>query len=375
MNKKRISLIALIMFAIMALCAPVMAGDAANADITGQPQLSLAEAVKLALHNSETLEKARLGTQLADENREDAALMWHPSWTYNAPDGTDGIYSALLATRYAYSAAEKNETITEDTIVADTIKKYYEVLMASQEVSGKEKSLAAAETADKIAQLNYQVGLGSWLQAMQAQTNLAAAQAALTAAQNDLAKAYLSLNQQVGLAPESRPELTDQPSYSEYVVDNLTSKVNGIISDSPIRWISREGIKLQNRLVDAPGSTEQDDLEAQQAELDADAMEKTTANALYNLYYGIKNMETSYAAAQEGLKLARQGVKIAELKQEIGMGTKAEVETAQIALANAEQGLFTLTCQHELLEVAFEKPWTAGVVAGSASSASTQQNS
>lgn len=374
MNKRCTAVITLVLFVIMALSAPVMAEDVANAVLKEQQQLSLTQAVQMALRNSETLEKARLGTQLADENREDAALMWHPSWTSNAPDGTEGIYNALLATRYAYSAAEKNETITEDTIVADTIKKYYEVLMAAQAVGSKEKNLASVETAHKIAKLNYEVGLGSWLQMLQAETNLTTAQATLSSAQNDLAKAYVSLNQQVGLDLESSPQLTDQPNYAEYVVDNLSSKVNGIISDSPTRWISREGAKLQNRLVDAPGSTEQDDLEAQQAELSVDAMDKATANALYSLYYGIKNMETSYLAAQEGLKLAQQGLKIAELKLEIGMGTKAEVLAAQNSLAAAEQGLFTLTCQHELLKVAFEKPWTASAIAGGSGNNPSQQS-
>ena len=65
---------------------------------------------------------------------------------------------------------------------------------------------------------------------VQENQSYAAAQTSLTTAQANLDTAYQKFNQLVGLAPDDRPVLTDQPSFAPLVIGSLDAEVSRVLA-------------------------------------------------------------------------------------------------------------------------------------------------
>ncbi len=369
MRRRFMGAIVLILFIVLALQVPVFAGTGDDEVLN----LSMDDAVSRALRYSNTLKSTKLDTQIAEQNRGDLAGVWHPSFItdYNETADDEGLYKAMPALDYAIDAARKAEKMQEDTVVAATYKKYYDVLEALDTLQGAEKAYASAEQQYAIKKLYFEVGMLSNIELQQAGITFATGKTNLAAAQNSLEKAYIAFDQQVGLDTSSRPNLTDVPEFAALEVQNLDSAIKSIVKNSPSQWLAKEGAKLAERLSDTPGSTEQDSIGAEQADIDADALYDSTVEAVYGIYYGAKGIEDGYQVALEGLKLAEKAYTVAQLQYEVGMGTQADVLKAESALADAWNTVQALVYQHNLMKIAFEKPWCAGAVMGSSSASAS----
>ncbi|MEW5898836.1 MAG: TolC family protein, partial [Bacillota bacterium] len=175
-----------------------------------------------------------------------------------------------------------------------------------------------------------------------------------------------------------RPVLVDSPpSFAVLEVADLTATVEGIVSNSPMQWIMDEGADLQERLAGLTGSSEKGKIKADQARLDAEKNRDDTRSRVYNTYYTLKQLEDSYSTVQRQMRLAEDSLKLSQLSYELGLVTRADVLSAQAALAQARAALFELTCRHALLKIAFYKPWVAGAVmsSGTGSAGGSTQSS
>lgn len=339
------------------------------------PELSLEQAVARALRYSKTLERSVLDVTYADEARDDASLAlvggFGADWATNYEPGVEGPYAGYLAADYGYEKAQKMKELQEDIVVADVHAKYYGILKAKEKLAAAEAALAAEEKKYAAAEARFQVGMLSRTALNQAAMQLAQRRAELASAQSSLDNAYVAFNQLIGLYPEDRPVLTDTVTFAALEVSNLSSVVAGVVGDNPLQWIADEGAELQERLIGLTGSGDQAEILADQAELDAAIMEEDTRTTAYSLYYTVKQLEEAYNAALEGVRVAEEGLRVARVMYEVGLVAATDVVSAEAALAQANQALFDLACQHELMKMAFYKPWTAGVLMGGTGSGSS----
>ncbi len=346
------------------------------------PEMTLEKAVQLALRYSKSIERSVLDVTYAEDMREDTGLalaLFNPNWATQYTPGVEGFYAAYLSADYGYESAAKKRALQEDLVIGDVYNKYYGLLQVKKKVDAAKAALSAEENRYKVAQARFQVGMLSRIDLDKAQAQLEKVRADLIAAESEIENAYVAFNQLVGLDPEDRPVLVDSPpSFAALEVADLTATVEGIVSNSPMQWIMDEGADLQERLAGLTGSSEKGKIKAEQARLDAEKNRDDTRSRVYNTYYTLKQLEDSYSTVQRQMRLAEDSLKLSQLSYELGLVTRADVLSAQAALAQARAALFELTCRHALLKIAFYKPWVAGVVmssgTGSAGGGSTQSS-
>lgn len=355
-KKHRLPVIFLMLLLMVCGVAPAIAADSSDDELV---TLTLDQAISRAVRYSDNLAKTKLSTDTAEDNLTDAQLNWNSAWVTDYVPGTEQYYQALLNARYNYDAALKNEEIQKDSIAATTRSKYYNVLQSVKSLEQKKKELEIAERQEFIAQSKYSVGFISWSEWRQTDLSLTEAQSAVVKAENDLETVYRSFDRQVGLDISIRPVLTDEPAFEEMQIDNPGAVIRSIVSDSPETWVTSENLELKERLLDYPGSTDQDEISLEQAKINADIQKTNSIDSLYDIYYSIISLEKSYQSTLVSLELAEKELKNTELKVSVGLASSSDLMNAQLSLLKQQNSLFSIVCQHELLKIEFEQPWAS----------------
>ncbi len=341
--------ISILLFIFFIGLAPV----SANIDTAGE--LSIEEAVAMALETSKTLAKTALNLESVYEALQDAQDNWNDAWTVY-PD-MEQYYVAFLNARYSYTSALTNELVQKESIALETRTKYYNVMQCIKIVEQKNKELELAQREHYIVKAKYQVGLADWSNLRQAAADLADVEASALDAQNSLDSAYRVFNQLVGLDEGSTPILTEAPVFEALEVEDLEHAVTDIISRSPDIYLSGENIALIERVVKYTDSSDQDELNLKLAEISRDITMTESMNALINMYNSIVSLEKSYSIEQDKLETAELELTYTKLKNSVGLVSNTEVLNAELALMKQQNNLFSILCQHQLLRIEFEKPW------------------
>ncbi|ACA60607.1 TolC family protein [Candidatus Desulforudis audaxviator] len=334
------------------------------------PELTLNEAVTLAIRQSAALKKAGLDVDKAEELRRQAAdqLTFTPVRGGSYDPRVEIAWYSLLSADLNWQMSKRTQNVEEDRLVLSTCRKYWDVLKAKEKVRAAEAGVRKAELALRKTRALARVGMSA--PGMSPQVALAGAEAALAgartglaAARNELDAAYEGLNQLTGFWPQYRPVLVDSVEFRPVEVDNLDVHVQRVLESSPAVWLANEGVtlaKYAQELMWARGQYtpyKVRQIEVEQAELDAVSARDAVRLATRELYYSLRSLEAAHAAALEQVKAAQEALRVTLLAREVGMATAADVAEREAALAEAEQELFDLACQHAYLKLAFQKPW------------------
>ncbi|MEW6772098.1 MAG: TolC family protein [Bacillota bacterium] len=338
--------------------------------------LSLAEAVELALANSQELKQAYLEVEAAKETRREA---WE---TYNAvllrtyipgqdlyvslPTGEDP-QGLVYITNFNWLVKQKNYEAKKDSVIATVYKKYYGLLQEIEKIRAQELALAEKEKQLANAEARYKVGMETAVSLQGMRAEIARVQAVLAEAKNGLERTYAELAELLGLPVDSRPILTESPVYEPLRVEDPEKAIEEITENSPAVWIANEAVRLERDTYGMLHNYDVDKAELNKAKADVAVARESTRQLTRTLYYTAKSLEESCTTAQENLRLAELSLRVARLRYEVGMATQADLLAAEAALAQAKQAFLALQCQHDLLKMAFYKPWTAGVVLGTGS--------
>lgn len=338
--------------------------QAAQAKEPATPELSLNRAIELALTQSESVKKATKEVDRTEEWRNYRSDQL--DYTPTEPPGNalvEVAWAQLLSADLSWRMSKKSLTAEQDKVALDTCKKYFDVLAAQEKLKSAEASLSNARKQLQVARALYNVGMATQAALMAAEAQYQAAQATLNAAQNDLDKGYVLLNQLVGLWPEDRPVLTDKVDFKALQITNLDYEVEKVLESCPTVWLAQETVTMKKYLEDMTLYTgeyrpyQARKIEVEQAELDALTTKEMFERITRSLYYGVKNLEESYAGAEQGVRAAQENLKVVKAKYEVGLATSAEVAAAEKSLAEAQYTAYNLACQHAYMKLAFEKPW------------------
>ena len=336
------------------------------------PGLTINEAIAMAIKQSEAIKKAEVEIDRTDALRERAAeqVDYIPTGGKGYNSLVEATWAASLQADMTWRISKKAYDAKLDGIALDVCNQYWEVIKTKEKVKVNEIKAEKAGIELQKSRAAYQLGIvgnisqeTSFKGLEQAESEMTKAASDLESAKNELAQAYLKLNQLVGLSAVERPFLADDIEFHPLNIVNLEAEVNRALAKSPLVWQAEQGVELQyyvHNLLRATGEYKPYDArqaEKKQAELDAINAKEATKILVRDLYYQILNLEESYKSAQRGITVVEESLRVTELMYEVGMATKADVVAAKVTLAEAQKGLKDLAVAHTYAKLVFQKPW------------------
>lgn len=350
----------------LALALAIIPLGVAQAKEPATPELTLNEAICRALEHSLSLQMAQLDIEKKEALREQAAQ----EVTFTPIMGAGGYSPAyeaawynLLGTDLQWQMSKKSYAAAEDSLVLDVCQQYWNVLEAEDGVQVAELGLKKAETAVRNAQFMALAGILSQADLTAVKMQLEQAKSNLAAAQTKLNSAYESFNRLVGLWPEDRPVLTEEPSYSPVEVTSIQHEVSRVLETSPEIWKTEHLTTLAQWNLSMPYTAgrytpyEARRAELEAAELTAAQARELTEKIVRSLFNSLQNIEETIAATKGQITLAEERARVAQVKFDAGLFTQSEILTAKLEVAQAQASLDKLIRQYAYLKMAFQKPW------------------
>ena len=334
------------------------------------PELSMEQAVAMALRNSTKIISGQYSIDAAYEKRQMASRNLLGIEAYDALYGDNFALRYLAGLRQAdiaWQATRKSLNLLQDSITYATHQAYNKLLQEQAKLRQCNIDKKEAELQRTMMQARYAVGVVAFLDLQRAETALVAAKGSVEDAQKALDTAYLNFNYLLGLWPQDRPVLTETPAYEKLAVVDLNNYIERSLTDNPSIWQKEKSVDLARAAVDGydpwnPGDSYLvRELDLDQALLAATDAKDEARIALRTLYNSIRQIEEQYPTLEQSISLNTENLRVTQLKYEVGMATRAEVVSAETALLKAEKNLLDLVCTHDLQKLAFTKPWAIGM--------------
>jgi len=329
-------------------------------------EMTLQMAVERALANSDALRNSNYDIKRAEEVRDFLGdkLDFVPSGPAPSSD-EEKIFFSITQSDIVYNMSKRNHQVTEDTVVMSVYQAYNGIIQTQEKVKVAELNVKNKDWLKRMAFVGKMVGTVDSMGMIQAETNYTAAKNSLEAAQKALDDAYQKFNHSVGLWPEDRPVLSDMPAIAPLKVGDLEVEVSRVVNSNPTVWLAEQKVdlaKLTERLYDftEPGRTEPykaKEIDVKKAEVTAGDIKDQTCKLVRTLYYSAKQLEEQNAVALETVRQAEEALRVAKVKYDVGIATKADLLDAELALAQARQTVLDTAAQQEILAYAFYKPW------------------
>lgn len=353
--KRIISLLLVVLFTLGVWTGTGLASDVRDKPVT----LTLNEAISMALSHSKAIKKAGLNVDRAEEDRQDAKkiVSFIPTGVGPYLPEVEAAYTNLLTKELQWQMSKRSLTAAEDTVVLDTCRKYWAVQAAQRAVDAQKAALEQARGDLHAAEASYAVGMLSEEGLLGGRAAFEHAKGALEAAQYDLELAYIAFNDEVGLGREERPVLAEEVVYVPLDVADLQNAVQRTVEQNPHIWQREQLIVIADKVRYLQDNWNIADIDMQLAELDAADLKDAMQILGRTIYYSARKAEESYPAAREVLEVAKESLRVAELKHEVGLITRTEVAKAEAQVAEAEKNLYNLITQQAYLKLACEKPW------------------
>jgi len=380
-------------FAVL-LVFVIAAGTVAYAQASGNKtdevlKLSLTDALKMAEENNPQIELAKLGlkkaelakTQLkygdkkAREQEEyGISITNNFEYTYNYELGKKRTDDAVTLAKAGIDATLRN-------IRFGTEASYYMALAARDAVKNAEKSLERQKEMLKIAEAKFKEGTITKKEVLDAEVELAKAQATLTQAEAQKEKAYNSLKKLLGLDMDKAVELVDEFDYTpleqepdlEEILEkanqnridliqarssldvaqldfDLTSKVypdNTFIYAEKQYALQEAKIKLQNT---------QDDVEAE----------------VRSIILDLDEAQANIPLLDKTLEMVQESFRLAKLSFEAGVARSVDVAAAEEGLRQVESQRAQVIYNYNLAKLKLENVMYIPVSASGTSSQNAQ---
>jgi outer membrane protein TolC len=277
----------------------------------------------------------------------------------------NNLTSADLNLTYQQSQLQASQ----DSVVYSVYQDYLNILQDETAQDAAQQALSLANLQQRSTVLNNQLGGASQYQVQQANQSSAQAQTNLSTAEANLTTAYQQFNQLVGLAPDDRPALTDQPSFTPLVMDSLDAEVNRVLAASPSILKAQDAVSADKQGLNVVSYvTSANYSSADSLNIDENGLastENSVAQSERNMYYNITNLESQQSSLQQALDTAEANLQSIQVGYSVGYNDSLDLAGAQSAVTTAKQNLLDNDCQHQLDVMLFETPWASSGSSGS----------
>lgn len=253
---------------------------------------------------------------------------------------------AQLQRDFVKENIDNNYQADMNKIQQTTEQMYFGILQAQANVEVCEETLNSEKNTLELLKTKYQLGAASLIEVQSQENNVASAQDSLVQAKNSLQSAQSSLLMLMGmdsglnlnLTTELEIERNDLPSLREaetYMLqNNLELKYYEYLSElTEIQF---------NSIRSSTNTSSSKYLKAKvaydQATAGIQQMKTNKINSLQTAYEEIPALESQISRYDSTIRLAEQSLELAKTRYEIGMGTLADIESAQLAVTQAMLG-------------------------------------
>lgn len=328
-------------------------------------ELSLQEAVDLALKNNPDIELADLAVKRAEVEYDGAK-----DTAYDLDPGTISTYTVGLTKWYvpkakevALDLAKKGRNVAQNSLMSGVEKVYYDVLAAERTLEIKRENLKLAQDRLKIAQTGYKIGTKAKVDLNTDEASVAASQAELSAAENSYRTTMMELNRITGLDLDTPLKLTSKFSVEkiggtikldETIKKALTDNLD-ILTVKKNEEISQAGLDVARRFYGG-GVTAFDtaQIDTKIAELKVKQKELALTSTIKKVYLSVLYLEKSIDWRTKEVDKAQENSRIFLLKYGAGLATSLDVKKASIDLEQAKENLCGDIYKHNILKSQFK---------------------
>lgn len=327
-------------------------------------ELTLEKAIEQALKTNATLEKARLSAKNADINQmlsyvSPAAM---PSDMIESLDAAKAKYVTNAQGEMNKKLNALQVTATESKIKLGAQQAYYNLIFAQDDLDLKKQSLVRAQTQLKVAKAAFDVGTKAKTDVLQAEMGVAGAQAALTAAENNLEVARMDLNDFLGVDLDKKWKIVSSNKQVAPVTLTLEQAQQQAIANRVEMTKVNEELKLAElnvKLIEEysaistyQGRVARNNVEMSKLAIDEQkrAIEKEVAQAYFNLNAAKQAIDFQKKAKDS----AAESYRLTNLRFENGLATTLEVIQAEEELSDRENQYQKAVLQYNLAVVNFE---------------------
>lgn len=329
------------------------------------PEISLEDAIQLALSNDEAYKKAEIEVDKNSELAEWAVI----SMSGYSTTGVSGVTAVQMlnyqSANITYEMSKKSLQSNEDRVTNSITQKYGAVLVAEARYLKAQSDASLAERDYMVAKTKWRIGLISQLAFEAAQKSYESSSDTLDASKQEFDSAYAAFNPLVGLWAVDRPILTDGTEFNNLEIADLEHEVYRVSESAPDIWLVEQQAVLTDYQMNVLVYTgnyqpyEARQAEVEQAKLDVISTKKAYANTTRSIYYQIKALESQYAVLENAVQQADISVRTQQAMFDAGMITKLDLDKAVNTMEDYRSQLVELKWTHKNLVNTFEKPWAA----------------
>ena len=355
-----------LMLAILCMGMLILCSTGVATAATDTQQLTLQQAMDMAMTNSSALKVAQdtIDQQQYSRDAKSQDVSFIP--TGQTTPANEQAFLSLVQADMDLQQEKLNYQASKDSVVMQVYQAYDAILQDQVALDAAQQAFNLADLQRRTTTLNCQLGGASKLQLQQANESYTSAQSALTTSQTTLADDYQKFNQLVGLMPDDRPALVDEPAFTPLKIDSLDAEVSRVVETSPALYSKQSAVdKAKIALsIYSYGNTEANTYQGTEknidiAQINASTAQDSVAQQVRSLYYSISKLEASHDSLQQKLATAEMNLQIAQIKYATGAASNIDLLTAQSNLTQAKQALLSNICQHQLQAQTFETPWAS----------------
>lgn len=324
-------------------------------------ELTLQQAIERAQSHSNSIKVAELDTEKAYIERQDVfdKVTYIPSALVPIDPLVMKTYTGMMTSDIAWQMASKGVDIQKDAAAIETKKYYFGILKDKESIVYAGKAMEAAQQKSKTVRAFYGVGMAGKPELVRAESDLSAARTGYEAAVKTLNDDYIKFNLLVGINQEDRPVLIDMPQFKSLMIGDLDRKIRQIVDDSPSVFLAKKNELMADTLKPLEDKYQIGNIKHEKSEVGVAQAKDGLTKSLYGIYYNIQKLEDQYSSYQDSLKTAEEDARVAQIKFDLGMITKAELLGVQTAELKIKLSLMETLCSHIQLKESFEKPWAA----------------
>ncbi|MBO8168484.1 MAG: TolC family protein [Thermoanaerobacteraceae bacterium] len=371
---KKLGILTLVALLIMGTITGTTLADPQEREIV---ELSLEEAINYALEHNPNVRLAKIALQDAEKAYDEAesAADKIKDDPY-VPPGLDTkkveeLYPVLAERGYQLAKLGLDYTGRATRLAVEQA--YFNVLSAEQKLTVNRATYERALEQLKMAQASFAVGTVAKNDVLGAEVQLAKARADLNTAQNDLDIAYMELNRALGMNLDQPLMLTTELKYEP---------MEDVDLDQVIAEAAGKDVSLLGKKVDYENKKDAFELTAkfytpnvykyrdakyamEEALVNYEEAQKDFALRVMEAYKNLKAAEANYKVLIKSVEQAKESLRIAKLRYDVGVATSLEVLQASEALKNQELAAAQALQQYNLVKAQFKHQvfGTTGTVA------------
>lgn len=342
-----------------------------TAELAGEAvKISLDEAMEKAMANSSDVLNAQADVESAEVAYEQAKHQSKKAQNaakINLMLKDQTYYSATV---YGPEACKKAIELYESVLDAQeaackltVIQQYYTVLCDGQSEVAALYAYNKAQNQLKTVQSNYNQGMATKLELLQAQAQVNAQKAALDAARATTVQDKRSMNVLLGNEPNANWSPSTALSYDPLLIDDVEAKAQELMEIAPMVNVARITFELaqlnfDNAVYVSPVFT----YDGATAELTYKKAEIDYKNAQDTYYIGARGMlenlslaRSQYEVYEESQTLLEEVYRLSELQYANGLNTQADVQAAAAEIVANDANRLAALLQYNVAKTAVEQ--------------------